>query len=67
MMNLRKLLTLCASKEDNIPSVEYIANKMTPVNENSLRLPRSFAHTVRHILENEEQFAANKRIESDNE
>lgn len=67
MTNLRKLLTLCTTKGQEVPSVEYIAEKMTPVREDSLRLPRSFAHTVRNILDLEEQSCANKSIESDKE
>ena len=65
MTRLRKILALCAAKEEKPPSVEYIASRMTPVDESSLRLPRSFAHTMRHMLENEDRLTSNKAMDSD--
>jgi len=67
MTNLKTLLNFSINSKDSIPSVEQIANKMQPVDENSLRLPRSFAHTMRNILENKTQVFANNRIKSDGE
>ena len=67
MTNLKKIRNFSFGSKDSIPSVEQIANKMQPVDENSLRLPRSFAHTMRNILENETIVFANNRMESDGE
>ena len=67
MTHLRKLLKFSFGSGDPVPSVDEIAQNMQPVDESTLRLPRSFAHTMRNILETEAQKFANKRIESDGE
>jgi hypothetical protein len=58
MTNLIKLLFQPLWKVEK-PSVVEIANKMRPVDEKKLRLPRSFAHTMRCILEYEKTFPSN--------
>ena len=65
MTTLRRLLTTLSKKDEYLTSIEHIASKMTPVDESQLHLPRSFAHTVRRILEHEENLAANKAMDAD--
>ncbi len=48
-------------------SVDEIAERMTPVEEGSLRLPRSFAHNLRIIVEAEAQDQNFKRMSGDRE
>ena len=57
------LMAVCRSEPTSVDSVEEIARKMEPVQETSLRLPRSFAHTVRLLLAEESKTCANKASE----
>lgn len=64
MTSIQELLNFGNTKDKDTHSVEFIASKMTPVNEKSLHLPRNFAHTVRNILDMEQQMSINKHIKS---
>ena len=67
MITVRKIMAnVRQCTQNNVESVRDMAQKMTPVDEDSLRLPRSFAHTVRLVLENEAKHSTNKVPEGAN-
>jgi len=59
----RFLLAVCNSNRMQMESVKAIAQKMTPIKEANLKLPRGFAHTVRVLLDEEIRTCTNKAPE----
>lgn len=62
MPKLIKFFTPIVNKSDKPISVREIAQKMQPVDEASLRLPRSFAHSMRNLLETEYDRPIGKQV-----
>jgi hypothetical protein len=50
----------------NDVSVKEIADKMTPVREETLRLPRSFAHNLRIIIDSEYELEESLKVTETN-
>jgi len=46
-----KIIKIKRKKSTDILTVKSIASKMEPIDERKLKLPRSFAHTLRSIIE----------------
>ncbi len=67
MPKLINFLKPVVNKSNKSISVHEIAQKMQPVNEASLRLPRSFAHSMRNLLETEYDKPIRKQMRKDSE